>query len=638
MHGRWRFGERAVSDGWRAASSSAAAMTTLAEQQGPTPARWRRVLGSRPLWLVLLSLGATCWALQAPFYLDAVSRIGLNPDLRQLGHLWDRLIYPPSEYFNFDRNDPSRPVVFALYTLIWWLAPNQPFGFTLFNLLLHALNAVLVFVCARWLLGRLWPERAAETPAFVVAALFALSPLNVGTAIYSYALTDVLALTFSLLALMAFVRGSERGRSSAMPWRWRLAAWSSLLAGLFAKQSLAVLPLAIVAADYFVLAAGRWSALRRQALTHLGLFAIVGAYLAWRQSYFGLIGDVEGVRYLWNRWDYLAAQPEVVLRYIGGLLVPIDLSLDHAFGSHVAGSWLPRVGLPWVVLLALLLATLRLALKGGAFAASAACALLWFFLQLAPTSSLMPTVDAMVERRVYLPSVGLYLFLVLVVEQLRQATRSNAGGGRAHRRERLWHYGPALLAGLVLCAFGLVSARRSYQFRDPVATWQSVVALYPDSPRALSNLAAAQLDRRHYRAAHALFQRATKLQSAAFSDWYNLGDIYERRDSGFYDPARATLMYRRALAVNPGYALVFFRLARLLQLRGEFDEARELYRRSIGAGVELVDSYNNLGLIELEQGRLGAARQAFQQALTLAPGYARARLNLERLEQVQGAR
>ncbi|MBK6847923.1 MAG: tetratricopeptide repeat protein [Proteobacteria bacterium] len=403
------------------------------------------------------------------------------------------------------------------------------------------------------------------------------------------------------------------------------------MAGLFSKQSLAVMPLALLVCDYFLLAERRLAAMRPHALTHLGLLGIVGAYLAWRLSYFGLVGDVEGVHYLWNRWEYLTAQPEVVLRYLGGLLVPTDLSIDHAFGRHLPASWMPRVLVPWAVVLALLAATLRLASAPGALAAAAASALLWFFVQLAPTSSLMPTVDAMVERRVYVPSVGLYLFLVLAYQRLRQHA---ARADHSALPPRLSRYGGAALAGLVLCAFGLVSVQRSYRFRDPIATWRGVVALYPDSPRALSNLGAALLERRHYREAHALFQRATTLQSAAFSDWYNLADIYERRDSGFFDPARATLMYRRALVVNPGYALVFFRLARLLQLRGELDEAREFYRRSIAAGLEPVDSYNNLGLIELDQGHFSAAREAFQQALALAPGYERARLNLQRVEQL----
>lgn len=608
-------------------------MTLAAELQGPRRARWRRLVESRPLWLILLSLGVTCWAIDAPLYLDAVSRIGLNPDLRELGHLWDRLVYPPSEHFNFDRNDPSRPVVFALYTLIWQLSPNNPIGFTLFNLLLHALNAVLAYLCCRWVLRRLWPERPPETGAFVAAALFALSPLNVGTAIYSYALTDVLALTFSLLTVIAFVRASPRaaGRSAPgpRPWRWRAIAALSLVAGLFSKQSLAVMPLALLLCDYFLLAERRVAAMRPHALTHLGLLGIVAAYLAWRLSYFGLIGDVEGVHYLWNRWEYLTAQPEVVLRYLGGLFVPTELSIDHAFGRHLPASWLPRVLVPWTIVLALLAGTLRLAAAPGAFAAAAASALLWFFVQLAPTSSLMPTVDAMVERRVYVPSVGLYLFAVLAYGRWRHAASASASAPAGLRR-----HGGALLAGLLLCVFGLVSVQRSVRFRDPIATWRGVVALYPDSPRALSNLGAALLERRQYREAHALFQRATTLQSASFSDWYNLGDIYQRPDSGFYDPARATLMYRRALVVNPGYALVFFRLARLLHLAGELDEAREFYRRSIAAGLEPVDSYNNLGLIELDQGHFAAAREAFQRALALAPGYQLARMNLQRAEQL----
>ena len=92
---------------------------------------------------------------------------------------------------------------FPLTRLSWMLDADlfgmEPWGFHLTSLVLHGLNALLVFVLFARLTGAIW------APAFV-AAIFALHPLHVESVAWAAARKDVLSGLFALLALLAYER------------------------------------------------------------------------------------------------------------------------------------------------------------------------------------------------------------------------------------------------------------------------------------------------------------------------------------------------------------------------------------------------------------------------------------------------
>jgi len=83
-------------------------------------------LGKNRIWifltlLVLITFGVYYPSLNAPFIFDDIPKIANNPDIKSLSNIPEKLLYPYSKQNKtFDRNDPSRPIVYLTYTLNYY--------------------------------------------------------------------------------------------------------------------------------------------------------------------------------------------------------------------------------------------------------------------------------------------------------------------------------------------------------------------------------------------------------------------------------------------------------------------------------------------------------------------------------------
>jgi len=111
-------------------------------------------------------------------------------------------------------------------------------------------------------------------------------------------------------------------------------------------------------------------------------------------------------RYRLSWFEYARSQPGVILHYLRLVFWPQPLVLDYSWPpAQTVGDILPGA----IVVAGLLAAT------GYAFWKWPAWGLLgaWFFLLLAPTSSVMPLADLAVEHRMYLPLAAIAVVVVL---------------------------------------------------------------------------------------------------------------------------------------------------------------------------------------------------------------------------------
>jgi protein O-mannosyl-transferase len=117
----------------------------------------------------------------------------------------------------------------------------NPAGHHLTSILLHATNAVLLFLCLTRMTGALW--RSAVT-----AALFAWHPLRVESVAWVAERKDVLSVFFGLLALWAYAGYVEQPGLK----RYALVALALAL-GLASKSMLVTLPVVLLLLDYWPL-------------------------------------------------------------------------------------------------------------------------------------------------------------------------------------------------------------------------------------------------------------------------------------------------------------------------------------------------------------------------------------------------
>jgi hypothetical protein len=188
-----------------------------------------------------------------------------------------------------------RPLLKASYTLNWTLGQGE-FGFHLFNVASHALNAVLLFLVGRNLFRN-------EDASLLAALLFALHPAATEAVTYISGRSSSLMASFYLGALLAYLRGAH----------WSLSAFLFLCAAAV-RETAVTLPAALLLAE----AARGWpgwrEVLRRQ-WAHWALFAAGALFLLLNTRYYehlafgytlrgltdNLLTQVGGISYLVSR-------------------------------------------------------------------------------------------------------------------------------------------------------------------------------------------------------------------------------------------------------------------------------------------------------------------------------------------------
>src|SRR6266436_850512 len=137
-------------------------------------------------------------------------------------------------------NNLFRPVTFASFALNWKVGRDQPFGYHLFNLLLHATVILLLYLVLRTLLD---PVPGAATIALATAWLFALHPIHTEAVTSIVGRAELLAAGFLLAAWILHLRNRE------------IAALICFVLALLSKESaVAFLPLVLLG-DYV---SGKW--------------------------------------------------------------------------------------------------------------------------------------------------------------------------------------------------------------------------------------------------------------------------------------------------------------------------------------------------------------------------------------------
>lgn len=172
-----------------------------------------------------------------------------------------------------------RPVSTLLYGIEIALFGGRPFGYNLVHVLVHTLNAVLVWIIAR----RLAPED--EGTPLAAALLFALYPLHPNAVIFSASFATIFGAMFFLGSFAAYQ--DFRGQGSRLAWA---ASVVLFLLALGSYEAAAVLPGVVAAYDHLI---GR----RRLGLAvagYLPFFGVLGLYLLFRRWLFGVtIGGYE---------------------------------------------------------------------------------------------------------------------------------------------------------------------------------------------------------------------------------------------------------------------------------------------------------------------------------------------------------
>ncbi len=475
---------------------------------------------------------------------------------------------------------PPGPVVTFTLAVNYALGGLKPFGYHAFNLLIHLSAGLALFGIIRRTLSALWCRRGASGLAFASAAIWLVHPLQTESVTYIIQRYESLMALFYLLTLYCVIRGAGAKR----PGGWYSGAIVICGLGMITKESMVTAPLMVIIYDRIFLSCSFRQLIRRRKILYAGLaitwlllimVVIKKPYAGW--GGFGFTGI--------SPWQYGCSQPGVVCHYLRLSFLPYPLCLDY--GRPVAARMIDIIT-PAILIGVIAVITILGLLKRRPIGFAGA----WFFLALAPTSSLIPISDLAFEHRMYLalaavivvPVVALYWLLLRLFPLHSQ------------RRKIII---PVILVPVIITLV-ILTIQRNRDYYSPVLMWKDVVATRPENSRG------------HYNLGNAL--------SGA-------GRINDAIDS-----------YRIAISLRPGYVEAYYNLALNLEESDRIDEAIKNYRRALELDPESAKTHNNLARALIKTGDEEPAIDLLQSAIRLNPTISEPRINLANLEARRGDR
>jgi tetratricopeptide (TPR) repeat protein len=561
-------------------------------------------------WLYVLGLALCCllvWhqTLNVPFHFDDIHVVEKDLSIRKLENCHKHL----ARFFN-------RGLLQIGYTLNYAIAKKLPDGrplpksFHVVNLLLHLINTLLAFELARLVIRRAYRTTGGTFAAFAVALVFAVLPIHTMAVNLIASRAVVQSATFSLLFLILAVLSLDSVRP--VPQRIGLSAGAvvALLCSV-ASKAVGIAAVGLFAIIAYVIArrTSKLSFGRRQ-LLYLGIIMVSSGALLVVLIAFGGVWQSR----LHGVWANLLTQAGVSLRYLKLMVWPVGISIEHN-APVVNTFWDPWVVLSVAVVLGLLVIGCWLVLRGSLLG----LCILWYFVALAPSSSVIPRVETMLEYRAYLPALGFAGALVWLLHQLHAWLRAFHQGTSRWPTTSVW-----ILGASWVILVSVVTLRQNQIYTDPVRLWTNAVENAPQKSRSYFGLA-FELDEKG------------RLEEA-ISNYFKGLQIKPRSPRAHYDLARALVRrerveegishYYETLRIKPEFAEAHYNLAGALMGQERFEEAISHYRKALEIKPDYVEAHNNLGIALERQGRLREAIEQYLEALRIAPNFPEAHYNL----------
>lgn len=575
---------------------------------------------------MLIAAGVLAYAnsLGAPFVLDDDASIVRNPFIHALWPLTQSMAAPLQSSF------AGRPIASLSLAISYAMGGLSPAAFRAWNLGVLVASALVWFGLIRRTIRRLGVETSVSPDwlAGGAALLWLLHPLQTELVDYVTQRTESMMGLCYLLTLYAAARAIDAPNRSA---RWSVIAVIACGLGMACKESMVTAPLMVLLYDLVFGARGLRDALSQRRGLYAGL---AGTWLlllllnigAPRSGSAGFSTAVTISTYLMN-------QAVMIVTYLKLSVWPHPLVLDYGRTPPITF----MAAAPYFFAVTSLLAAVAVAWRHHRVLAFLGT---WFFITLAPSSSLIPIASEVgAERRMHLPLAAIAILFVLGVSSMLKRSAI------------------AVLLMTALALGGLTIARNREYF-NPIGLWQGVLEHRPHG-RAHYNLGLALKEAgrtdealAHYRqaasdepAAHyalgfeatqggrvaesatefAEFLRLRPVDELAPKASLLLGDALVRLER----PADAERAYLDTLRLAPGYADARGSLADFYFSQQRYPEAVSAYREYLTMMPDAANAHHSLGLALVFTQRFADAVPEFEKAVTLQPANGSFRMSLD---------
>lgn len=498
--------------------------------------------------------------------------------------------------FTTTQEENWHPLTWLSHALDYQLFALNPAGHHLDSLVIHVLNAVLLFLVLAWATKRVGPS-------LLVAALFALHPINVESVAWVAQRKNVLSTFFFLLAITAYVWYARRP-----DWQRYVLVAALFAAGLMAKPSVITLPFVLLLLDYWPLgrmAVGTPSvtaepqfAVSRLLLEKIPLlvFSAASALITIKAQRSGIVAHSV------FRFSLTARIENAVVSYglyLWKMLWPARLAALYPYPANA----LP---MKQVILSALILAGITTLVAVFHRKRYLLVGWFWFLGTLIPVIGLVQIVgnSVMADRYAYVPLIGIFVMIAWGLDDW----------AKAKKIRDVWLVITALC---VLAVFGFVTNRQIGYWENKYTLWRHAVEVTEENSFAHGAMASALMD-------PAFAMTANRVDG--------LGTEQQRLDEARRQYEEALKIHRQRVQHDPNnympqFAMTLNEIGILDAKQNRTDDARRYYEEALLRYQELARrnpniyspdvamTLNNLGNLDRLQNRTEEARQHLEGAL-----------------------
>jgi Tfp pilus assembly protein PilF len=565
--------------------------------------------------VAIVLLGSLIYSniLHAPFVLDDYSSIVDNETTKSLKS-------------SFKDVSNTRYITLFSFALNYAAGGANPFGYHVVNVLIHVINALLVYFLV--LLICKTPKMAGtnitkQFIAFSAAFLFIAHPVQTQAVTYIAQRAASLATLFYLFSLVMYVKARlyqtedanaenrtvVRFFSVSSIIYFILSLFSAVLS-IKSKPIAVTLPAMIILLE-FCFFTGSFHSCKKPFNSNKLLFISIAflimmfiplSLLDLSMPAEKILQDIdistrETVRI--SRTDYFFTQFRVIVTYLRLLILPVKQSIDYTY--PVYNSFLNiSVLLSFVFLLSIASTTaylfyisrihkkeLRLAVFG----------LIWFFIALSVESSIIPIRDVIFEHRLYLPSIGIFVAVAVLIDYLIKKPIIKMS---------------AII--IIVCLLSIGTYNRNIVWQSPQTLWEDALKKFPDNIRAYNGLGVIHKQKREYARAAEYLEQGLLINQRYAPLYYNLGDIQHQK--GNYEGA--IRYFEKALGLTSSYYLrldILTSLAIAYSERGNNQAALNTFKKAVDDYPREIYPRSNLARQYLKMGEPDRAISVLEEAL-----------------------
>jgi tetratricopeptide (TPR) repeat protein len=512
----------------------------------------------------------------------------------QAGLSWQTVIWA----FRSTEQANWHPLTWLSHALDYQLFHLRASGHHYSNVLLHAACVILLFLfleSATGLAGR----------SAVVAALFAVHPINVESVAWISERKNILCTLFFLLGLWLY-----QWYARNPDWKRYLAVAFSFALALMSKPMAITFPCLLLVLDYWPL--GRMPGLRRNDPTQASTYPTTPlVWLVLEKVPLLLLSTADGIITMiaQKAGGALRTQYPLSLRAENALVSYARYIAKAFWPTHLAALYpFPRNGVPVleIVLASLVVLSISAAVLLGSRKRYLAAGWFWFLGTLVPMIGLVQVGEqAMADRYAYIAFMGLFIVLVWGV----------ADWAASHRISQQYLGLASLLA---VGALGVVTRTQMKYWVNATTLWSHTLAVTPPNFVAEDNLGAELIGQGDIPAARAHFQRASEI---------NPQDAFSEIDIGVCDKQMGNVKgamahYEAALRLSSEPTLrstAYNNLGSLYRMAHNYPAARENYTAALRINPEIATTLIGLGIIAQRTGDAADAANYFSRAVATQP-------------------